>query len=534
MNVTQISSPRRTGLTRLLAFLFASLLLLSFPACGNGGGTDSPDAAPDAPAVSDLASDAEPEPAETADLFEAYRGIDLGGRTMNISVSSNITENGGGMPTSYPYIAGPEELTGEPVQDNVYERNHLVEEMLDTALNYMELDLNYDQVQPYIANLVMSGDTGIDYYVNDQLGLLNCGLNGYLLDLNDKANFGTDWFDFDCGAYYAEYMKGLSLGAKRFIMTGDYFIDTLRAGHVLYLNKNIARDVLGSPDAVYEMVLDGSWTLDRFDAIVEQAYADLNGDSQPDDDDRYGLAGHSKGWAAPYYAFYYSTDSHVVDFDADGMPYLNDANLERMSKAAEYLITLDKSVGMYKTSSVADSLKKFVNGGAMFSMFSKVGDMEQNSIRDFDGMGVVPYPKLDENQAAYRTAVHDTAEMGAVPITTVGEAATAVSAVVQVLAVHAHEHLLKDYYEVALKSKYAQDKYSAEMLDLVVAGITAPFEFAYELGFGSDSYLGNITFGPVSDSISQGTDVTASSFATKTKVANKRIAKLIEAYTNGG
>ena len=111
---------------------------------------------------------------------------------------------------------------------------------------------------------------------------------------------------------------------------------------------------------------------------------------------------------------------------------------------------------------------------------------------------------------------------------------TLVSAVVQVLAVHAHEHLLKDYYEVALKSKYAQDKYSAEMLDLVVAGITAPFEFAYELGFGSDSYLGNITFGPVSDSISQGTDVTASSFATKTKVANKRIAKLIEAYTNGG
>ena len=534
MNVTHLSSPRRTGLTRLLALLLSSLLLVSFPACGESKTGDSADPSVQSGQDAAAPSGGDPEPAETEDLFEAYRGIDLDGRTMNISVSSNISENGGGMPTSYPYIAGPEELTGEPVQDNVYERNHLVEEMLNTTLNYSELDLNYDQVQPYITNLVMSGDTGIDYYVNDQLGLLNCGLNGLLLDLNDPSNFGTDWFDFDGGAYYAEYMKGLSLGEKRFIMTGDYFIDTLRAGHVLYLNKNIARDVLGSPDAVYEKVLEGSWTLEKFDAIVEQAYSDVNGDSQPDDDDIYGLAGHSKGWAAPYYAFYYSTDSHVVDFDADGMPYINDANLERMSKAAEYLITLDNSVGMYKTTSVADTLKKFVNGGAMFSMFSKVGDMEQNSIRDFDGMGVVPYPKLDESQASYRTLVHDTAEMGAVPITTVGEAATAVSAVVQVMAVHAHAHLLNDYYEVALKSKYAQDKYSAEMLDLVVAGISAPFEFAYELGFGSDSYLGNITFGPVSDSIGKGSDMTASSFASHEEVANKRLKKLMEAYGYGG
>ena len=519
---------------RLLSLLLAGLLL-SASACSSGDASDASDTpAADAPASSGDAQEGAQEPAETADLFEAYRGIDLGGRTMNISVSNNVTENGGGMPTSYPYIAGPEELTGEAVQDNVFERNHTVEDMLNTTLHYMELNLNYDEVQPYITNLVMSGDTGIDYYVNDQLGLLNCGMNGLLLDLNDASNFGKDWFDFDCGAYYSEYMKGLSLGNKRFIMTGDYFIDTLRAGHVLYLNKNIARDVLGSPDAVYEMVLDGSWMLDRFVSIVEQAYEDLNGDSQGDDEDRYGLASHCKGWAAPYYAFYYSTDSHVVDFDADGMPFINAANVDRMSKAAEYLISLDKSAGMYKTSSVADSLKKFVNGGAMFSMFSKVGDMEQNSIRDFDGMGVVPYPKLDENQANYRTLVHDTAEMGAVPITTVGDAATAVSAVIQVMAVHAHEHLLKDYYEVALKSKYAQDKYSAVMLDTVVAGISAPFEFAYELGFGSDSYLGNITFSPVSDSIDKGTDMTASSFASHEKVANKRLKKLIEAYGYGG
>ena len=523
---------------RLLSSLLALLLLASLAACGSnpsdfGDGAGQTAAGDSAVTPGDSA--AGDDAAETeADVLAPYRSIDLGGRTVHISVSSNISENGGGMPSSYPYIAGPDELTGESVQDNVFERNHTVEEMLSVKLDYQPLDLNYDQVQPYVANLVTSGDTSVDFYVNDQLGLLNCAMNGYLLDLADSSQFGTSYFDFDSGAYYADYMKNISLGSKRFLMTGDYFIDTLRAAHVLYLNKNICTDVAGSPDAVYDMVREGTWTLDVFNGLVSSAYADLNGNGEADDEDRYGLSGHSKGWSAPYYTFYYSTDSHVVDFDADGMPYLNENNVERMSKVSEKLITLDKSEGMFKTSSVAESLKKFVDGQSMFTMFQKVGDIEQGSIRDFDGMGVVPYPKLDEAQTAYRTLVHDTAELGAVPVTTVGEAATAVSAVVQALATHAHAYLLNDYYEVALKNKYAQDKTTAEMLDMVVAGISAPFEFAYELGFGDASYLAGITWNPVGDSITKGTDVTASGFTTRLKPANKRLAKLIETYQGGG
>ncbi|MBE6726904.1 MAG: hypothetical protein E7576_17220 [Ruminococcaceae bacterium] len=517
----------------LSVLLLCALILSAVPACGES--TTASDGS-DANSGAGQSQSADPSPGEEekaeteADVLAPYRSIDLGGRTVHISVSSNISENGGGMPSSYPYIAGPDELTGESVQDNVYERNHLVEEALSVKLDYQPLDLNYDQVQPYIANLVVSGDTSVDCYVNDQLGLLNCAMNGYLLDLADKANFADYWFDFDSGAYYADYMKNLSLGSQRFLMTGDYFIDTLRAAHVLYLNKNICAEVAGTQDAVYSMVLEGSWTLDRFNELVESAYSDANGNSTADDEDRYGLSGHSKGWSAPYYTFYYSTDSHVVDFDDAGMPYINEANVERMSVVSEKLIKLDSSVGMFKTSSVAESLKKFVDGQSMFTMFQKVGDIEQGSIRDFDGMGVVPYPKLDESQAAYRTLVHDTAELGAVPATTVGEAASAVSAVIQVMATHAHAYLLNDYYEVALKNKYAQDKTSAQMLDMVVAGISAPFEFAYELGFGDASYLAGISWNPVGDSITQSTDVTASTFQRYLKTANKKLAKLIAAY----
>lgn len=474
-------------------------------------------------------SSAEEAPVEV-DLFENFRSVDLGGRTVNISVSSNVSEGGAGMPSSYLYIAGPAETVGESVQDNVYERNIFVEELLGCKLNYMAADLPLDQVQPYLEKLVTSGDTSIDYYVNDQYGLLNCALNGSLLDLTDQSLFKEYYFDFNTDAYYTEYMAGLTLGDKRFIMTGDYFIDTMRASHVLYFNKNIYTSVFGNADDLYNKILEKNWTMDEFNKTIDAAYIDVDGDGKQSDGDTYGLSIHSKNWGDPYYVFYYSTDCHAIDKDDDGVPYINALNVERMSKMAEKLIVTNTSNGTYKTENVGESLKKFVNGQSLFTAFQKIGDIEQSSIRDFDGMGVVPYPLMDETQTGYRTLVHDTAEMGALPITTIGEAATAASAVIQVMSIHAHENLLHDYYETALKSKYAQDEYTAKMLDLVVAGISAPFELAYEFGFSGSSYLGGITFLPVRDSIDKGTDVTASGFERRLKIATKKLDKLIEIY----
>ncbi len=417
-----------------IALLVALLLSCAMTACGNA---DDSNMSENDSGISEAANEAfGTETVEEVDIFEPYRSIDLGGRTVKIAVSSNVSENGAGMPTSYPYIAGPEETTGESVQDNVYERNIFVEEMLNCDLEYTALDLQYNEVQSYIEKLVTAGDAEVDYCVNDQYGLLNCAINGSLLDLTDTSMFNEYYFDFDSDAYYTEYMAGLSVGSKRFIMTGDYFIDTMRAGHVLYMNKNIYGALFEDPEGIYKMILDMKWTMDLFNEIVTEAYQDLNGNGIADDEDSYGLSIHSKSWADPYYTFYYSTDSHVVDFDGEGLPYISAENTERMSKIAEYLIVTNQSKGTYKTALVGESLKKFVNGQSLFTAFQKVGDIEQASIRDFDGMGVIPYPMLDENQTGYRTLVHDTAEMGAFPITTIGEVASAASAVIQVMSVH--------------------------------------------------------------------------------------------------
>ena len=511
---------------RITTIILLAALMLSMYSCGSSNSAENSDSSETIDEQTTVQEETVQE-----DSLAAYRDIDLNGRTVHISVSSNISEGGGGMPSSYQYIAGPDEMTGESVADSVYTRNLMVEEMLKCKLEHQALDLDYEKVQPYIENLVISGDNSIDYYVNDQLGLLHCGIKGYLLDLNNSANFSDYYFDFNSNAYYYDYMRGLSVGSKQFIMTGPYFIDTLRAAHVLYMNKNIYGDLYGDANGLYEIVKEKKWTLDMLDTIVEEAYQDLDGDGAASENDIYGMSIHSKGWSMPYYAIYYSTDAHVVDFDNDNIPYISESNLERVSTAAELLIRLDQSIGTYKDGSVTQSLQKFVNGQTLFTVFQKVGDMEQSSIRDFEGMGMVPYPLLDDLQGNYRTLIHDTAEMGAIPVTSAGKAAGAVSAVVQVMSIDASENLVNLYYETALKSKYAQDTYTAEMLDIVSSGITASFEIAYEFGFASDSYLNNITFGPVADSITKGTNVTASTFANKLSGAREKLAELVTIYT---
>lgn len=502
----------------ILAMLMAAIMLASsLTACG-GDKTSSE--------TTTAEQNTQTENENTGDdLFAAYRDINLDGRTVKISVSDRVND----MPSSYPYIAGPEELTGESVADSVYNRNLEVEKMLSCKLEYEAVKWGWDQVFPNIEIQVLAGDTAIDYYANQRLGLLHAGLKGYLLDIADKSNFNEYYFDLDSDVYYTDYMDQLAIGDKRFVITGDYFIDTLRASHVLYMNKNIVNNLYGDPDYVYKLVLNDEWTIPKMYEMIAEGYHDTNGNGTKDESDQYGLTGQSH-WMA-FYSFYYSTECKTISFDNEGIPYFNENNLEMISKITDLFLAINSDNGTWRAPSVPESQKMFTNNQAMFVFFLFVGSMEDDSMRNFEGLGVVPYPKMDESQEMYRTLVHDSAGMGAVPVTTVGKAATAVSAVIQVMSTHAHEYLLENYYEVALKSKYSQDAYSAQMLDIVVAGITAPFEFAYELGFGGDSYFNGITFKPIAQSMSQGANVVASTYASLLPAAQTRLEELIAIYT---
>jgi len=496
---------------RFFAILLALLLAAgTVTACGEQAVENT-----ESQVLSDTAAETEPE---TEDIYTDYCSIDLGGRSVRISVSSNSAD---GMESSYLYIAGPEELTGELAKDNAYERNIFVEEMLNCKLEYEAIELGYDKVESHISKLVTAGDNSIDYFINDQYGLVACARKGQLLDVTDTSNFQEYYFDFDSDVYYREYMDGINVGNGIYMITGDYFIDTLRAAHSLYMNTKMYGEKYGDPYGVYKTVLEDKWTLDALYTIIDESYVDTNGDGASDADDNFGMVIATKNDLNSYWMLYYSTDSRVVDFDERGMPYPAENNLEKMVYVTDMLINIQYSQGIWKSEDVHDSLNIFVDDKAIFCVFQKLGAMELEHVRNFEGTGVVPYPMSDENQDGYRTVVHDTAEMGAFPKTTVGEAASAASAVIQVMSTHAHANMRRDYFETILKLKLVQDEYSAQMLDIIVDGIRAPFEFVY---------INSYAYSPVSNSIRSNTNKVASTLQSGANGLQKTLDDLIETF----
>jgi len=94
------------------------------------------------------------------------------------------------------------------------------------------------------------------------------------------------------------------------------------------------------------------------------------------------------------------------------------------------------------------------------STFKKVGDL-----RDMDtDFGIIPYPKFTAAQASYHTRVEG-GNPGVVPVT--ADNLQMIGTILEVLKAESAKTVIPAYYEVALKTKFARDEESSEMLDLI-------------------------------------------------------------------
>jgi hypothetical protein len=134
-------------------------------------------------------------------------------------------------------------------------------------------------------------------------------------------------------------------------------------------------------------------------------------------------------------------------------------------------------------------------------------------------IGVIPYPKLLETDN-YTTSIHDTTEMGIIPITNLDT--NYVTTVIEVLSRETSTMLMPQYYETALKVKYITDGMSATMIDLIHDNFGSSFPLAY------DSSLNGIMLHSFSDPLTAKSTDFASTYAKFEKVAVANLQKMIE------
>ena len=447
---------------RTLALLIA--MLVSLPVLVSCGGTaaetEPTDTAP---------ADTVPAETETTRLSDDLPETDLDGWAMRILSHSDhlSTED-----TFYAY-----ELTGEVVNDAIYERDIAVKERFNCEFT-LTPGGEWAKDVTMLTNSVHAGSR--DYDVSFLLPFATGGsviVGGVLYNMLevDHINFEKPWWHTDMNNQY-------TIGGYLPFVSSDYLISSYQYANALIYNKKMAADY--GVDNLYDMVRDGTWTFDAFERIITQFTADSDGDGTYTVNDTYGFASNM-GYHAITWGYAAGNVSVHLDPASDSPVKLGWDN-ERFYDTCLWLYdilygsNLTFEIGWDKECDIKwDENRVFIQ--AIW-----LADLER--FRDCESdYGVLPYAKFNEEQDKYYTYVDARAGSLAIPIDAEKETISKVGLILEAQSCASHYDTLPVYTDSIQNSRYARDAETVEMIEYIGAG--RRWDIGYSFSGGDNTYV---------------------------------------------
>ena len=404
-----------------------------------------------------------------------------------------------------------EEENGEPVNDAVYKRRMEVENMLN--INFKPIWVPYGSQSSSIKKSVLAADGAYDAIVTSYEYSYQAAKSGYLVDLA-----GVKGIDLTKPWWDQNIMQETSLMHKIYYVTGDISVVDNDGTWLMMFNKDLQKK-FGLPD-IYEIVKNGDWTLDKLVELSKGVTLDINGDGKIDKDDQVGLATTSDSIRS----FFFSTGSRILQKDADDIPYFafesehavtNLEKIYQIFRGADNTVMLADDVGGWTVTQQA-----FLENRALF--YAEVM-FHLSSLRNMDtDFGVIPLPKANKEQTGYYTNIHRYASAAvSIPLGASDEDNKKVGTILEAMAYEGYKYLTPAYYDISLKTKYARDDASSEMLDLILAGRSADLGYIGNLGGFLESLVNDVV---------KRKDTFASTIETNLPKLNTDLEKIIAAY----
>lgn len=398
-----------------------------------------------------------PEP----DPIEKLGTHDFGGKEYVIL----STNEGYGSQPHYDFEFLVEEANGEVINDAVYNRQVKIEDLYNVKL--VNETATGSEVCQRVANAVLAGDTSYSLVCAPLHAITSTATGGYL----------ANYYDFDAIDLYQPWWnqnatESLTINGKCFLQTNFIQSASALAAHCLFYNKDIADQY--NVEDIYSMVLDGTWTLDKLIEISENVSTDLNGDTVYDDQDLYGFMGSFGAIGI----FHYGCDNPFLNISDDGV-VTHALQTERLQTTIDKLYKLcyeGNSAYARPISEESKLAQMFANSqslfytGFFFDMISTFRDMK-------DDFGLLPYPKFDEAQDGYYTAIHGSAPLLGIPL--VVEDPEMVGVVTEALAIESYNTVRPALVDLTLRNKLLRDEQSMQIYDLFFDGIKVELALVY-------------------------------------------------------
>ncbi len=445
---------------KILCLLLAALTLLGSTACASS--EDNPRETDASTALKDTTPESEVETVNQNFVCDLPEDLDFGGETM-VFLYADVTGRKDEMV--------PDEAGGL-VSDSVHERNVAIEE---------DLKIKMDMV----TNGNLAGAVKNDYNAGTATyHIITCATNtsislamqGYFLDLNR-----LDYIDTSKHYWTQGYndMVTFTDADMQFLASGPMALSMFRYMFFTIYNKELFEDY--HVDDLYDVVMNGEWTLDYQYSILEGKYVEMDADGKPTKDDFYGFVTGDTISVDPYVV---ATNIHLVIKDpATGELRYNPDAVEPLADVCDKVQKIYNSTStfVYKGMGVDDVQKTniidhFNNERALMATTIFL-QMERN----FDALtrltyGIAPIPKYSSEQENYGSYVQDqVSSFGISGAIADEDHRNRVAAVMEALAYHSYLIVLPAYYDTALSERYMQDPQSSEVLDLMYDSLQFDF-----------------------------------------------------------
>lgn len=429
---------------------------------------------------------------------------DFGGRDFSIICGKAIGQN-------FPYEEVlAESVNGDILNDTVYERNTVLEEKYNIKIHAVQKE-NINSASDMFSSFVSAAEYSFQLgFISPNNSVLKA-LNGQLCKIDKLPYIEKD------GSWWMKHVNdALSIKNTNYMLAGDMNIGMFNASSVMYFNKKLHKDY-GVED-LYNAVSEGSWTLDKFNAVCRSVLSDVNGDSVYGDDDLIGYRCNTYSFQMFYNSF--GPDSFIIKKDSGDLPYL-DINEKNINMITSVVTMMNDTPYIQHPNFEVVSFPAYQNNLALF-MTQPAYQLSQ--MRDIDvDFGMIPMPKYDESQKEYYSQVHTGwSSVTVVPITVPDSDIEFIAKITEDMARLSHETIRPAYYNVMIEGKYSRDVESLKMMDYIFGNIIV------DLGMCLNGYKG-FDFDTVTRNCSdQGTTDITSLFAEKEQMYRTVVESVIE------